>query len=331
MTAKAAPTLATAPLGATGHAVTRLGLGAAHIIGGQGGDLSDEAAIATVHRALDVGITYLDTAPLYGESERCIGLALRDHSRAGELFIATKIGLQPGHLPDYSYSGVMRNIETSLERFGQPMLHLAQIHEIQDEHWEQVWSSDGAVAALLKAKEQHLIGHIGITGSDPRAVARAIETDVFETVLIWRTFHLLDQTIAAATLQLAAERSMGVIVGTPFAGSILATGAQTGPLPGEAPQFMYQDAPAEMVGRVRAIEAICARYRVPLRAAALQFILRDDRVSTIIPGAFSPAHVDDLVAAVTTDIPAACWDELAPLTGAPAAAANRPLTGKKAR
>ena len=133
MTAEAAPTLATASLGKTGHAVTRLGLGAAHIVGGQGGDLSDDAAIATVHRALDVGITYLDTAPLYGESERCIGLALRDHPRASELFIATKIGLLPGHLPDYSYAGVMRNIETSLERFGQPMLHLAQIHEIQDE------------------------------------------------------------------------------------------------------------------------------------------------------------------------------------------------------
>ena len=322
MTADDAAPLVTAPLGRTGHAVTRLGLGAAHIAGGQGGELSEDAAIATVHRALDVGITYLDTAPLYGDSERCIGLALRDHPRASELFIATKVGLQPGHLPDYSYSGVMRTIETSLERFGQPMLHLAQIHEIQDEHWEQVWRPDGAVAALLQAKEQHLIGHIGVTGSDPRAVARAIETDVFETVLIWKSFHLLEQTIAAATLHLAAERNMGVVVGTPFAGSVLATGTQTGPLPGTAPLFMYQDAPAEVVARVRAIEAVCARYRVPLRAAALQFILRDDRVSTIIPGAFSPAHVDDLLAAVTTDIPAACWDELAPLTGTPAPAAQ---------
>ena len=320
MTTEAAAPLATAPLGRTGHAVTRLGLGAAHIAGGQGGELSEDAAIATVHRALDVGITYLDTAPLYGDSERCIGLALRDHPRASDLFIATKVGLQPGHLPDYSYSGVMRTIETSLERFGQPMLHLAQIHEIQDEHWEQVWRPDGAVAALLQAKEQHLIGHIGVTGSDPRAVARAIETDVFETVLIWKSFHLLEQTIAAATLHLAAERNMGVVVGTPFAGSVLATGTQTGPLPGTAPLFMYQDAPAAVVARVGAIEAVCERYQVPLRAAALQFILRDDRVSTIIPGAFSPAHVDDLLAAVTTDIPAACWDELIPLTGPPAPA-----------
>ncbi len=314
MIAEDAAPLVTAPLGRTGHDVTRLGLGAASLASGQGGELSEDAAIATVHRALDVGITFLDTAPLYGDSERRIGLALRDHPRAGELFIATKVGLQPGHLPDYSFAGVMRTIETSLERFGQPMLHLVQIHEIQDDHWEQVWRSDGAVAALLKAKEQHLIGHIGVTGSDPRAVARAIETDVFETALIWKSFHLLDRTIAAATLHLAAERSMGVVVGTPFAGSVLATGTQTGPLPGTAPLFMYQDAPAEVVARVRAIEAVCARYRVPLRAAALQSILRDDRVSTIIPGAFSPAHVDDLLAAVTTDIPAACWDELVPLT-----------------
>ncbi len=322
MTAEAAVPLVTAPLGRTGHDVTRLGLGAAHIAGGQGGELSEDAAIATVHRALDVGITYLDTAPLYGDSERCIGLALRDHPRAGELFIATKVGLQPGHLPDYSYDGVMRTIETSLERLGQPLLHLAQIHEIHDDHWEQVWRPDGAVAALLQAKEQHLIGHIGVTGSDPPAVARAIETDVFETVLIWKSFHLLDRTIADATLPLATARSMGVVVGTPFAGSILATGTQTGPLPGTPPLFMYQDAPPEVVARVRAIEAVCARYRVPLRAAALQFILRDDRVSTIIPGAFDPAHVDDLAAAVTTDIPAACWEELIPLTtGTPAPAA----------
>ncbi len=320
MTTEAAAPLVTAPLGQTGHDVTRLGLGAASLASGQGGELSEDAAIATVHRALDVGITFLDTAPLYGDSERRIGLALRDHPRASELFIATKVGLQPGHLPDYSFSGVMRTIETSLKRLGQPLLHLAQIHEIQDEHWEQVWSPDGAVAALLKAKEQHLIGHIGVTGSDPPAVARAIETDVFETVLIWKSFHLLDQTIAAATLQLAAERNMGVVVGTPFAGSILATGPQTGPLPGTAPLFMYQDAPAAVVARVGAIEAVCERYQVPLRAAALQFILRDDRVSTIIPGAFSPAHVDDLLAAVTTDIPAACWDELIPLTGPPAPA-----------
>ena len=96
---------------------------------------------------------------------------------------------------------------------------------------------------------------------------------------------------------------MGVVVGTPFAGSILATGTQTGPRSGTGPQFMYQDAPAEVIARVRAIEAVCERYRVSLRAAALQFILRDAQVTTIIPGAFNPAQVDDLLTAVTTDIP----------------------------
>ena len=71
----------------------------------------------------------------------------------------------------------------------------------------------GAVAALQRAKDQHLIGHVGVTGSDPAVVARAIETDVFETALIWGSFHLLDQEIAERTLDLAAQRNMGVVVG----------------------------------------------------------------------------------------------------------------------
>ena len=187
MTAEDAAPLATAPLGRTGHDVTRLGLGAASLASGQGGELSEDVAIATVRRALDLGITFIDTAPLYGDSERRIGLALRDHPRAGELFIATKVGLQPGHVPDYSFCrGRCVPSRRAWSVWVSPCCTWLQIHEIQDDHWEQVWGPDGAVAALLQAKEQHLIGHIGVTGSDPRAVARAIETDVFETVLIWR-------------------------------------------------------------------------------------------------------------------------------------------------
>ncbi|MAG37563.1 MAG: hypothetical protein CL878_15105 [Dehalococcoidia bacterium] len=315
MTAGGGSPLVTAPLGQTGHDITRLGLGAAHLNAGLGGDLSEDAAIATVRQALDLGITYIDTAPLYSDSERRIGLALRGHPRSDAVFIATKVGLQPDGVADYSFDGTMRSIETSLERLSQPMLHLAQIHEIEEGYWEQVWSPAGAVAALQRAKDQHLIGHIGVTGSDPKAVARAIETDVFETVLIWDSFHLLNQSIAKATLHLAAERKMGLVVGTPFAGSVLATGTKAGPRPNAGPQFMYEDARDEVISRVRGIEAVCDRHQVSLRAAALQFILRDDRVSTIIPGAVRPSQVVELLEAVTTEIPVACWDELTPLIG----------------
>jgi len=294
------------PLGETGHQITRLGLGAAHL----GGELDEEVAVGIVRRSLDRGIRFIDTAPLYGDSERRIGVALRDHPASGEMFIATKVGLQPGHVPDYTYDGTMRMIETSLERLGQPMLHLVQIHEIQDEHWAQVWSSAGAVAALQRAKDQHLIGHVGVTGSDPAVVARAIETDVFETALIWGSFHLLDQEIAERTLDLAAQRNMGVVVGSPFGGSILATGTRHGPRPGMRPQFLYQDADDETVKRVQELEEFCGRNQLPLRALALQFILRDPRVSTVIPGAIHPCQVDQLVADTTNEISSSCWDEL---------------------
>ncbi len=315
MSTASTPALATAPLGETGHAITRLGFGAAHIASGLGGAVGEDESIALVHRLLDLGITYMDTAPLYGagESERRLGRALKSYRGAGQAFIATKVGHLPDGSWDYSYDATMRTIEASLESLGQAILHSVQIHEIQEQHWDQVWAADGVVAALQQAKEQRLIGHIGVTGSDGPVVARAIETGVFETVLIWRTFHLLDQAIARTTLHLAAQRHMAVIVGTPFAGSILATGTQVGPRPEAGPQFMYRDAPTDTVQRVAALQEVCERYGVPLRAAALQFILRDQRVSTIIPGATSPDQAEQLVEAVSTPIPAALWDELAPL------------------
>src|SRR5689334_2703666 len=106
-------------LGRTGLRVSALGLGAAGIGGLYRTFADDEAAAAVVRRALDLGVTYVDTAPLYGRgaSERRIGLALKDHPARVRCVVATKIGYVPEDF-DYSFDATVRSVEASLRRLG---------------------------------------------------------------------------------------------------------------------------------------------------------------------------------------------------------------------
>jgi D-threo-aldose 1-dehydrogenase len=290
-------------LGATGLRVSALGLGAAGI-GQLYENLSDAEGAAVVRQALDLGITYIDTAPLYGSgvSERRIGLALQGDPRASECVVATKIGYYPEGF-DHSYDATMRSVEDSLRRLGLSVLPLVQVHEIEPETWPKVFARDGALAALRALQGQGLIRQIGVTGSHLPTVAAAIETGEFATVLIWRHYHLLDST-GAAVIGEAARRGMGIIIGTPFAGGILASG--------DTPNahYFYKPAGPDERTRTRAIEEECAAQGVPLAAAALRFCLRPPRVATVIAGADHPSHVERNVRTLEQAVPEPLLDEL---------------------
>lgn len=287
----------------TGRDISVLGLGAAGI-GNLYGELTDEDGAAVVRVALDLGITYIDTAPLYGRglSERRIGLALRDHPRAADCLVATKIGYVPDDF-DYSFDATVRSVEASLERLGLARLPLVQIHEMRPEIWDAVMRPGGALAALRRCQDEGLVEHVGVTGSDLATVQRAIETDEFATVLLWRHYHLLDHS-GEAVLHAAARRGMGIVVGTPFAGGILATGNT------DAAKFFYRDAPPAERVRVERIAAIAADYGVPLAAVALHFCLRGPGVTTVIAGADTPAHVAQNVAMLKAPVPEDLWADL---------------------
>ena len=107
-------------LGRTGLEVTALALGGAGIGGGYGG-VNDADAVATAELALARGINFIDTSPLYGESERRLGLALRGVSRA-DYFLSTKTGTHPQRRCDYSWDGTLWSVENSLHLLGTPIL-----------------------------------------------------------------------------------------------------------------------------------------------------------------------------------------------------------------
>lgn len=189
-------------LGKTGAQVTALGLG------GVCWNLleEDRAAVEVVHRAIDRGITYLDTASSYKESERRLGLALKERDRS-QLFIATKCLKRAG-------DELKQEIEDSFARLQLEVIDLIQVHAIDQERTlNQVLAPDGALRVIEEYRQAGKIRFVGLTGhTHPEMFAKMIQEYDFDTVLnplgpvnrVWNDF-------AAATVPPARARNMGII------------------------------------------------------------------------------------------------------------------------
>lgn len=319
------------PLGRTGMHVTRLAFGGASI-GGLFADVDDHEAIGTVRHAWDIGIRTFDTAPLYGygASERRMGVALRDRPR-NDYVLSTKVGrlvreekdigpgadIDPQRLGDrddafyarrrpvrlvfdYSADGVRRSLEESLERLGLDRIDIAFIHD-PDDHWEA--AIEGAWPALARLRSQGVIRAVGAGMNQAPMLERfARETDM-DVVLLANRYTLLDQSALATVLPVCLERGVAVLVA-----GVMNSGILADPRPGRT--FDYAPAPPEILARARRLGEVCARYGVPLRAAAMQFPLAHPAVASLVAGVRSIAHLDDYPAMLAHPIPTDVWAEL---------------------
>lgn len=324
-------------LARTALALPRFGVGTAPI-GNPGGDVSEVAAQETLQAAWQAGVRYFDTAPFYGHTlaEHRLGQFLRQQARH-EFTISTKIGrcyrrpadakawaASPnaqrwkGRLPfeptfDYTYAGVMRSFEDSLQRLGLPNVDVLVIHDIDTGHH---FDDDGVERALdqltheggfkamceLKANGDVLSIGAGINrlGMIPRFVQR-LELDFF---LVAMPYTLLSQAVLAEEFPLVESEGASVIIGSVFASGILATGPVAGAT------YDYAAADNDIVQRVAAQQEVCERHGVELPAAALQFPLAHPCVAAIIPGAVSAAEVTQNISRLGASIPADFWAEL---------------------
>jgi D-threo-aldose 1-dehydrogenase len=319
------------PLGRTGLSVSRLGFGGASI-GGLFEPVAEDAAIATVRHAWDLGIRSFDTAPLYGygASERRTGAALRDRPRDA-FVLSTKVGrlvrdgsavpagadidrqvldgredafyVREGPVRlvfDYSADGVRRSIEESLERLGLDRIDIALLHD-PDDHWPAAIGE--AWPALERLRAEGVIGAVGAGMNQSAMLARfARETDM-DVFLLAGRYTLLDQGALESLLPLCVERGVAVLVG-----GVMNSGVLADPRPGS--RFDYAPAPPEVLERARRIGEVCARHDVPLRAAAMQFPLAHPAVVSLVAGVRTPGHLDEYPAMLALPIPAALWAEL---------------------
>ncbi|HZD99198.1 MAG TPA: aldo/keto reductase [Micromonosporaceae bacterium] len=305
-------------LGRTDVRVTRLGLGLAPI-GGLYRPVGDETAAATVDTAWAHGIRFFDTAPLYGSgrSERRTGAALADRDRSAYT-LATKVGrlLVPspdvenpgmwaeptGAEPvfDFSAAGTRRSYQQSLDRLGVDAVDILHIHD-PDQHFEAAMS--GARRALVALRGEGRVRAVSAGMNQSAMLTDFARTGDFDCFLLAGRYTLLDQSGLADLLPECASRGIAVIAGGVYNSGILAD-----PAPGAT--YDYQPASDTMLAKARAIQDVCKRHGVPLRAAALQFPLGHPSVASVLIGARSPAEVDDAVAMANVEIPGQLWRDL---------------------
>ena len=202
-------------LGRTELEVIPLGMGGAGL--GRG-DVTDDEAIEAVHRAIDLGINYLDTAPLYGESERRVGLALADGWRE-KIYLATKTGTHPKWRGDFSAAGTRRSVENSLRLLGTDYLDVCLVHD--PDSMDPVVAKGGALDELQRMREEGLIKFIGLGVRQHEFHKIAIETGIVDVILTYLDYTLLSQTANEWLIPLAAENDIGIINGSPIAMGLL--------------------------------------------------------------------------------------------------------------
>jgi len=302
--------LPTKSLGKTGVRVTTLGAGCAWLGRRADGSIDQEAGVATILAALEAGIHLIDTASLYaqGTAEVAVGEALRQRpDLAASVIVETKVR----DVRDFHYTAdeTHRSVETSLKRLALDHIHVVYIHDPPASILQQVMASDGALAALRQLQSEGIIGHVGIASNNPWDNAPYVETGEFEAAVVPDAFSLISQ-VARERIFPAAERfGMGVVVATPLERGLLATGTKA--LRPE--DHINRSFNPEVLHHVEQLEEVCARHRVTLLAAALQYVVRHPLVATTIPGFRSPDQPAASVEAMLEEIPEAFWDEIEPL------------------
>lgn len=269
-----------------------------------GYSVSEEQALATLCAALDSPIAYLDTAAAYGdgESERRIGIVLRERGGLPEgSVLQTKIGAAP----DGTFDGdsTKRRFERSLELLGVDRIEMVFLHDPEAIGFEAAMAPGGPVEALETYREQGAIGHLGVAGGPINLMTMFVQTDRFAAAITHNRYTLLNRA-ADPLLTLAHEKDIAVLNAAPYGAGILAKG------PEAYPRYAYRDAEVAIVQRARRIMTICDRHNVPLAAAALQFSVRDPRITATIVGMSKPERVPDTINLARHVINDDFWREL---------------------
>lgn len=294
------------PFGKTGLSVTPLCVGGAPL-----GDLPEafnygtpeELALATVRATFDSPINFLDTANVYGDSERRIGKVIQERGGLPEGFVlATKADRNP-KTNDFSGEQIKRSVEESLQRLGLDRLQYVYIHDPEHSTFENVMGPGGPLEVLKSYKEQGVIEHIGMSGGPIDMLIRYVETGEFSAVETHNRYTLLNRS-AEPLLDVASRLGVAVVNAAPYGSGMLVKG------PDAYARYAYQDAPPEMVERTRKLANICQQFGVPLAAAALQFSMRDPRITSTVIGISKPERIAQTLEFATHPIPDEIWPAL---------------------
>jgi aryl-alcohol dehydrogenase-like predicted oxidoreductase len=278
-------------LGRTRLEVSELGLGGL-FVSSIGGDFAQ--ANAAIHRALELGINYIDTAPGYLNSEEVLGKALADVKQP--FILSTKLGGRPQPFDAQNRDALMWSLEESLRLLGRTHIDILMIHEPdrpgQHDWWSDKEHFDGPVLNLLcDLRSQAVIDYIGLGGTTAYELAHIIRTGRFDVVLTAFNYSLLWREAEIAVLPAAIEKEMGIIIGSPLQQGALARQyeqVRTGAVwlsPPRQRQFQTLYGLADDLG-------------MTIPQLALRFVISNPAISCTLTGARSAQEVEQNVATV---------------------------------
>jgi D-threo-aldose 1-dehydrogenase len=313
--------LSTTQIGRTQVSVSPLGLGCAPLGHPLFGVVSEAQAVETIHAALENGVTLFDAAPYYGGTlvEQRLGLALSGVPR-DRYTLSTKVGrllVGDEHLTDYSPDGVRRSIAGSLERMRTDVLDIVHIHDPDADTYRA--ALDDVYPVLDDLRDKGVVRAIGIGVNEWELLSAFARDAHFDCFLLAGRYTLLEQGARDAMNRFHAQ-GISILAAGVYNTGILATGAR------EGAWYQYAPAPPAILARVRRLEAVCARYSVPLPAAAVQFVAAHPAVASLVIGAGSADEARANAAVYRAPIPAGLWEDLraeglidpaAPVPGAP--------------
>ena len=313
------------------------------------------AAAATIQRAWDLGIRTFDTAPYYGfgKAEHYLGDALREILRSSsrdDFILSTKAGRLLKPIPpegplalpsgynhgavegwdwplsfdcvyDYSYDGIMRSFDDSLQRLGLSSIDILLIHDIgrtthhsqHRHHWQAL--VEGGFKALRRLRDSGTVRAVGLGVNEAQPIIEALQEVDLDCSLLAGRFTILEQKSALELIKLCEQRNLSLLAGGVFNSGILACSREDLAVKG---YYNYAKPPPEIIDRCNKLHDFAEGIDLDLKAIALQFPLTCPQVATVVVGARSIEELEQNIAAMNVKIDRPMWKSIYQNLGIPA-------------
>ncbi len=269
-------------------------------------EVSEARAVETVKSILTSDYPFIDCSRNYGmgRSEQRIGLAIKElGGLPAGASISTKLdrNMDTGR---FDAGEARRSIEESLTDLGVDSVDILHLHDPEHaESLEPITGAGGAIDTLFKMREEGLCKVVGLAAGNVDVMLPMLKDRDFDILITHNRFTLVNAN-AEAMIDYAVSRNIAVMNAAPYCGGALAKGTAS------FKRYVYQEASDDTLAPLKKVEQICAKYGVPPGAAALQFSMRDQRITSTICGVSRPERIDQTLAWAAIDIPEDAWSEL---------------------
>jgi D-threo-aldose 1-dehydrogenase len=274
-----------------------------------GYNVDEERAHATLQAIVGGPAKFIDTSRNYGagRSEQRIGDVVRALGGLPEdVVLSTKLDRDMDSRR-FDASRARRSLEESLDALGLDRVHLLHLHDPEyAADLGEVTKKGGAVDELFKMRDEGLCDAVGLAAGRTDIMIPILKDWDFDALITHNRFTLVNRH-AGPMMDLAMAKDISILNAAPYAGGVFAKGTSS------HARYVYQEADDAMLAPVRQIEAICAEHGVPPGALALQFSLRDPRVTSTICGVSKPERVRQTLDWAAYEIPDDVWRKIADL------------------